>query len=61
MLNLFKQPGRPWPVRIVADALEGAAKPVGGDSDATIRLVKDTSVDDAPRPRQRRTRNRARR
>ena len=39
-LKLFKKPGQPWAVRIVADALEGAAKPVGGDSEAIVRLAK---------------------
>ena len=37
VLRLLKAPGRPWPVRVMADALEGAAKPVGGDFEATVR------------------------
>ena len=39
LLKLFKHPGRPWPLRVVADALEGAAKPVGADAEAVVRLV----------------------
>jgi len=30
---------RPWPLRVVADALEGAAKPVGADAEAVVRLA----------------------
>ena len=41
LLKLFKHPGRPWPLRVVADALEGAAKPVGADAEAVVRLVPD--------------------
>jgi len=48
VIKLFKQPGQPWPVRIVADALEGAAKPVGGDSEAMIRLAKHRAADEKP-------------
>lgn len=46
LLKLFKQPGQPWPVRVVADALEGAAKPVGGDSEAIVRFAKKRPADD---------------
>jgi hypothetical protein len=41
VLKLFKHPGQAWPLRIVADALEGAAKPVGGDTEAVVRLAAD--------------------
>jgi len=41
LLKLVKHPGRPWPLRVVADALEGAAKPVGADAEAVVRLVPD--------------------
>jgi hypothetical protein len=37
IVRLLKAPGRPWAIRVVADALEGAAKPVGGDFEATVR------------------------
>ena len=37
IVKLFKTPGRSWPIRVVADALDGAGKPVGGDSAGTIR------------------------
>jgi len=36
MLNL---PNASWPVRFVAQIADGAAKPVGGDSEQTIRLT----------------------
>jgi hypothetical protein len=42
VLKLFKHPQQPWPVRFVSDALEGAAKPVGGDAESTIRLAVGT-------------------
>jgi hypothetical protein len=44
-LKLFNRRGQPWPVRIVADALDGAAKPVGGDSEAIVRFAESP-----PRP-----------
>jgi hypothetical protein len=44
VVKLFKHPGRSWPLRIVADAIEGAAKPVGGDAEATVRLAPDALV-----------------
>lgn len=36
MLNV---PNASWPVRFVAQITDGAAKPVGGDSEQTIRLT----------------------
>jgi hypothetical protein len=39
-VKLFKQPGEVKPARFVSAVLEGAAKPVGGDSESTIRLAK---------------------
>jgi len=43
ILKLLKHPDRPWPLRIASDVLEGAAKPVGGDSETTIRLAAEHS------------------
>jgi hypothetical protein len=40
LVKLFKAPGRAWPIRIVADALDGAAKPVGGDSEGSVRWAR---------------------
>jgi len=40
LVKLFKDPNRSWPLRIIADAVEGAAKPVGGDAEATVRLSR---------------------
>jgi hypothetical protein len=39
ILKLFKRPDRPRAIRIVSDLLEGAAKPVGGDSETTVKVV----------------------
>jgi hypothetical protein len=36
VLKLLKQPRQPWPFRAVADVLEGAAKPVGGDAESVV-------------------------
>ena len=47
VLKLFKAPAQPGLLRIAADAMEGAARPVGGDADAIIRVVQK------PRPTQR--------
>ncbi|MBV8952189.1 MAG: hypothetical protein JOZ99_15020 [Actinobacteria bacterium] len=38
LLKLLKRPGDSWPVRVVADVLEGAAKPVGGDAESVVRV-----------------------
>jgi hypothetical protein len=40
MLNL---PGASWPVRFVSQLADGAVKPVGGDSEQTIRLTTHDS------------------
>jgi hypothetical protein len=40
ILKLLKHPDQPRSVRIVSDVLEGAAKPVGGDSETTVRLAQ---------------------
>lgn len=37
-LKLLKDPRRSGPVRVAADILEGAAKPVGGDAESTIQI-----------------------
>lgn len=39
-LKLLKHPDQPRSVRIVSDVLEGAAKPVGSDSETTVRLAQ---------------------
>lgn len=55
LLKLVKHPRDPWPVRVVADVLEGAAKPVGGDAESVVRVDGNS----APRPRTERTRRAA--
>ena len=55
LLKLAKQPRDPWPLRVVADMLEGAAKPVGGDAESVVRVDRNSS----PRPRTGRTRGAA--
>ena len=42
VLKLLKQPRGPWPFRVVADVLEGAAKPVGGDAESVVRVAAAT-------------------
>jgi hypothetical protein len=39
LFKLLKQRGEPAPTRFVGAILEGAAKPVGGDAEAVIRLA----------------------
>ena len=36
--KLFNRPNSPLPSRMVSHVLDGAAKPVGGDGEATIRV-----------------------
>jgi len=36
-------PNAPKPIRSVSEVLQGAAKPVGGDIEATIRVAKSSS------------------
>ena len=55
ILKLFKHPAQPWPIRFVTDTLEGAAKPVGGDAESTIRLAARR---DPPRSLRAKTRRR---
>jgi hypothetical protein len=61
ILKLFKHPGQTWPLRIVADALEGAAKPVGGDTEAVVRLRDDAPAGQFPGASAARARSRSRR
>ena len=61
VLKLFKHPGQVWPLRIVADALEGAAKPVGGDTEAVVRLRDDAPAGQVPGASAARARSRSRR
>ena len=42
--KMLNRPKNPLPLRVVAQVLDGAAKPVGGDSGATIEL----NTPDAP-------------
>ena len=61
-LKLLKRPDRPWPLRIASDMLEGAAKPVGGDAETTIRSARSTRARTVPLgQRTRRTSRRSRR
>ena len=48
LLKLLKQPREPWPFRVVADVLEGAAKPVGGDAEGVVHVA---DAGQATRPR----------
>ena len=40
LLKMLNHPGASAPTRFVGELLDGAAKPVGGSSEATIQLVK---------------------
>lgn len=39
-LKMLNRPNSSLPMRIVSQVLQGAAKPVGGDSDSAIRLAQ---------------------
>lgn len=50
LFKMLNRPKNPLPVRLVAQVLDGAAKPVGGDADATIQLnTPDTPAPIGPR------------
>jgi hypothetical protein len=38
LLRMLNRPKSPLPQRVVSQLLEGAAKPVGGDAEGTIRV-----------------------
>jgi hypothetical protein len=38
LVKMLDQPGAALPVRLVSQVYQGAAKPVGGDSEATVRV-----------------------
>lgn len=38
LVKMFNHPKLPLPVRMASQVLDGAAKPVGGDAEATIQL-----------------------
>src|SRR5437667_5019045 len=44
LLKMLNHPGASVPTRFVGELLEGAAKPVGGSSEATIQLTENTKV-----------------
>jgi hypothetical protein len=57
-LKMINVPRAPRPVRLVSQLIDGASKPVGGDSEGTIRLTtaglpKPASPGRASRPRRR--------
>ncbi len=43
-LKLLNRPNAPLPQRVISQVLDGASKPVGGDSEATITRVSDRPV-----------------
>jgi hypothetical protein len=57
MLKLLKRPTQPLPVRVLADVLEGAAKPVGGDAESVVQVIEAPNRTARPtrRPRSRAT------
>lgn len=48
-LKMLNHPKASRPTRFVAQVLDGAAKPVGGDAGATIQLRASANPPDAPR------------
>ncbi len=44
--KMLARPGLPQPIRFVSQVLDGASRPVGGDSESSIRLA---TADAAPR------------
>lgn len=49
LLKMLNHPGASAPTRFIGELLDGAAKPVGGSSEATIQL-KQTNGTGKPRP-----------
>jgi len=47
-LKLLNRPNAPKPQRIVSHIVDGAAKPVGGDSEGTVRWAKPRSTGRKP-------------
>ncbi len=43
LLKMLNHPGASAPTRFVGELLDGAAKPVGGSSEATIQLTENTT------------------
>lgn len=41
LFRMLHRPNASWPARLVSQVLQGAAKPVGGDSEGAIRLRTD--------------------
>jgi hypothetical protein len=44
LLKMLNHPGASAPTRFVGELLEGAAKPVGGSSEATIQLTENNAT-----------------
>lgn len=53
-IKLFKRRDAPLPARVVSHLLEGAAKPVGGDAQSTIRVANADNPEDQARSGSRR-------
>jgi hypothetical protein len=49
LLKLCKRPDAPQPLRAASHLLEGAAKPVGGGAQSTIRVAGSDTPEDRPR------------
>ena len=52
-VKMLNRPGAPKPVRFVAHVFDGMAKPVGGDSEGTVRLAPQPPPPQIRRPRAR--------
>jgi hypothetical protein len=49
-VKMLNRPKLPQPVRFVEHVLDGAAKPVGGDSEGTIRVPNQRPTSQPPSP-----------
>ena len=48
LLKMLNLPGAPAPSQFIGQVLEGVAKPVGGDSQGTVRIVTTKGSSDEP-------------
>jgi hypothetical protein len=59
LVKILADPGSPIPVRLVAEVITGAAKPVGSDAEGTVRIADaaraEQDTDGAERAEKRRS------
>lgn len=53
LLKMLSRPKAPQPVRLVSQVFVGAAKPVGGDAESTVRIADESeNKGSKPNPKQ---------